>query len=155
MQTNSNTEPAERTLVITRVFDAPRALVFKAWTQPRHLARWWGPAGYSLASCEMDLRPGGAYRFQMKSPEGVINSWHGVVREIAEPERIVWTCFIDNADGTLFSGETVLTVTLEDFAGKTRLALHQAVFETTALRDAHSNGWNGAFVRLAEHLASA
>lgn len=154
MTPNIVTEPAERLLVITRVFDAPRALVFKAWTQPEHLARWWGPRGYSLPSCQIDLRPGGSYRFQMRSPSGEIHWWHGVVREIVEPERIVWTCSVNNADGTSISAETLLTVTLEEYAGKTRLTLHQAIFESTAIRDAHSNGWNDAFGRLAEHLAS-
>ena len=151
---DTTTESAERELEITRVFDAPRSLVFKAWTQPEHLAHWWGPRGFSLPSCQIDLRPGGSYRFQMKSPEGGIVWWHGVVREIVEPERIVWTCSIDNADGTSVSGETLLTVTLEDYAGKTRLTLHQAIFASSGIRDAHSNGWNSAFGRLAELLAT-
>jgi uncharacterized protein YndB with AHSA1/START domain len=154
MATSHVTEPAERLLVITRVFDAPRALVFKAWTEPEHLARWWGPRGYSLPSCQIDLRQGGSYRFQMRSPRGEIHWWHGIVREIVEPERIVWTCSVNNADGTSISAETLLTVTLEEYAGKTRLTLHQAIFESTAIRDAHSNGWKDAFGRLAEHLAS-
>jgi uncharacterized protein YndB with AHSA1/START domain len=148
-------ESSDLKLVITRIFDAPRSLVFKAWTEPEHLARWWGPRGYSLPSCQIDLRQGGSYRFQMKSPEGDINWWHGVVREIVEPELIVWTCSINNADGTSISGETLLKVTLEEYAGKTRLTLHQAIFESIAIRDAHSNGWNDALGRLAEHLASA
>jgi uncharacterized protein YndB with AHSA1/START domain len=152
---NVATESAERELVITRVFNAPRSLVFKAWTEPERLAQWWGPRGYSLPSCQIDPRPGGFYRFQMRSPEGDIHWWHGVVREIIERERIVWTCSINNADGTSISAETLLTVTLEEYAGKTRLTLHQAIFESTAVRDAHSHGWNDAFGRLAEHLASA
>jgi uncharacterized protein YndB with AHSA1/START domain len=91
----------------------------------------------------------------MRSPEGNIVWWHGVVREILEPERIVWTCSIDNEDGTSISAETLLTVTLEEYVGKTKLTLHQAIFESIVVRDAHSNGWNDAFGRLAEHLASA
>jgi len=155
METNTAAEPAERILTITRVFNAPRALVFKVWTHPEHLAHWWGPRGFSLPTCQLDLRPGGAYRFQMKSPTGAIAWWHGVVREIVEPERIVWTCAVDREDGTSISGETTLTVTLEDYSGKTRLTLHQGVFESAAIRDDHSNGWNSAFDRLAERLASA
>jgi uncharacterized protein YndB with AHSA1/START domain len=154
MAISTAAEPAERILEITRVFDAPRALVFKAWTQPEHLAQWWGPKGYSLPSCQIDLRPGGAYRFQMKSPTGNLVWWHGVVREIVEPERIVLTCAVDNLDGASIVGQTTLTVTLEDYAGKTRLTLRQTIFETAAIRDDHSNGWNGALDRLAEHLAS-
>lgn len=154
MATSTESEAA-RTLVITRDFDAPRALVFRAWTQPEHLAQWWGPRGFTLPSCELDLRPGGAYRFKMKPPEGDPVWWHGVVREVVEPERIVLTSAIDRADGTRISGETILSVTLEEIAGKTRLTLHQGVFETAAIRDDHSNGWNSAFERLAEHLAAA
>jgi uncharacterized protein YndB with AHSA1/START domain len=59
-----------RELVITRILEAPRALVFKAWTEPERLAQWWGPRGFSLPACQLDLRPGGAYRFHMRSPEG-------------------------------------------------------------------------------------
>jgi uncharacterized protein YndB with AHSA1/START domain len=91
----------------------------------------------------------------MKSPEGELVWWHGVVREVVEPERIVWTSAIDRADGTKISGETTLTVTLEDIAGKTRLTLRQGVFETAAIRNDHSDGWNEAFERLAERLAAA
>ena len=155
MENNTAVEPAERILTITRVFAAPRALVFKVWTQPEHLAHWWGPSGFSLPTCQIDLRPGGSYRFQMKSPTGGIAWWHGVVREIVEPERIVWTCAVDREDGTSISGETTLAVTLEEYSGRTRLTLHQGVFESAALRDDHSNGWKSAFDRLAERLASA
>ena len=145
--------PPERTLVITRDFDAPRELVFSAWTKPEHLAQWWGPRGFTLPSCELDLRPGGAYRFKMKPLETEAVWWHGVVREIVPPERLVLTCAVNRADGSKISGETILTVTLEQIAGKTRLTLQQGVFETAAIRDDHSNGWNSALQRLAEHLA--
>ncbi|HKN01161.1 MAG TPA: SRPBCC domain-containing protein [Candidatus Binataceae bacterium] len=153
--TNVVMEPAERVLVITRVFDAPRSLVFKAWTQPDHLMRWWGPRGYTTTVSEMDLRPGGAYRFRMRSGESIDRYWHGVVREIVEPERIVWTCMVDDADGKPFSAETVLTVTFEEHEGKTKLTLHQAVFGTVEIRAAHSHGWGDAMDRLAEYVASA
>ena len=65
----SNQEIEERTLVLSRVFDAPRELVYKVWTQPEHLARWWGPRGYTLISYKTDVRVGGSYRFGMRSPE--------------------------------------------------------------------------------------
>jgi uncharacterized protein YndB with AHSA1/START domain len=148
-------EASERTLVITRIFDAPRSLVFKAWTQPEHLARWWGPRGYATSVSEMDLRPGGAYRFRMQSPEGAVHWWHGLVREITPPERIVWSCIVDDTDGKSISAETLLTVTFEDHGAKTRLTLHQAVFQTVTSRDAHRGGWNSAFDRLEELLAQA
>ncbi|MGO9607661.1 MAG: SRPBCC domain-containing protein [Candidatus Binataceae bacterium] len=153
--TNTITEPAERVLVITRVFDAPRSLVFKAWTQPDHLLRWWGPRGYTTSISEMDVRPGGAYRFRMRSGEGIDHYWYGVFREIVEPERIVWTCILEGPDGKSISAETLLTVTLEEHEGKTKLTLHQAVFGTVEVRAAHSNGWSDAMDRLAEYVASA
>ena len=80
---------AERTLIIERVFDAPRALVFKAWIEPERLVRWWGPQGFTMPSCTMDLRPGGAFRFRMRSPEGTDHWLRGVYREIVEPFLIV------------------------------------------------------------------
>ncbi|MGO9449804.1 MAG: SRPBCC domain-containing protein [Candidatus Binataceae bacterium] len=154
MATNTTTEPAERVLVITRVFDAPRSVLFKAWTQPENLIRWWGPRRMTTSVSEMDVRPGGAYRLRMRSSEGRDHWWHGVIREIAEPERIVWTCIIDDADGNSLSPETVLTVTLEEFGSKTKLTLHQAVFKSVGIRDDHSGGWTEALDRLAEYAAS-
>jgi uncharacterized protein YndB with AHSA1/START domain len=148
-------ESSETTLIVTRVFDAPRSLVFKAWTEPERLMRWWGPRGYTTSVSEMDLRPGGAYRFRMQSSEGVVNWWHGVVREVAPPDRIVWSCFVDGADGKPFSGETLLTVTFEDHGAKTRLTLHQSVFQTVTIRDAHRAGWADALDRLAQYAATA
>src|ERR1700756_4323405 len=78
---NAASTTSDRELTITRIFDAPRELVFRAWTEPAHLARWWGPRGYTLPSCQLDLRPGGAYSFEMHAPDGAIRIWHGVVRE--------------------------------------------------------------------------
>ncbi len=148
-------ESSERTLLITRIFDAPRSLVFKAWTEPGHLARWWGPRGYTTSVSEMDLRPGGAYRFRMQSPEGVVHWWYGTIREVVEPERIVWSCRLDDKDGKLVYAETLLTVTFEDQGAKTKLTLHQGVFQTVSSRDGHRAGWNSALDRLKEVLAQA
>jgi len=153
-RTNLATEPAERVVTLTRIFDAPRSLVFDAWTEPQHLIRWWGPRGFTTPTCEMDVRAGGQYRFRMRSPEGREVCWYGVCREIVKPERIVWTCSIDDADGNSISGETLLTVTLEDHAGKTKLTLHQATFASEALKQSHNNGWNEAIERLAQYLAT-
>jgi uncharacterized protein YndB with AHSA1/START domain len=151
---NAVTELSDRELVLTRIFDAPRSLVFKAWTEPRHLARWWGPRGFSVVSCEMDPRIGGSYRFHMRGPDGT-NHWpQGVFREIDEPERFVASWCWTDADGKPERPETVLTVTFETVGEKTRLTLHQAVFESVAARDAHGEGWNSTFDCLAEYLAT-
>ena len=84
-------ESAERVLAIERIFDAPPSLVFKAWTDPQHLVHWYGPRGFTLPSCKLDLRPGGAWRSCMLSPEGREHWVRGVFREIVEPERLVFT----------------------------------------------------------------
>ncbi len=86
---------ADRTLFIERVFDAPRELVFKAWTDPDHVRQWWLPKGFSLESLEMDLRPGGEWRRCIRPPEGADRMTHGFYKEIVEPERLAFTYVID------------------------------------------------------------
>ena len=81
---------ADRELTVTRLIDAPRTLVFTAWTEPEQVARWWGPKGFVTTYSEMDIRPGGAYRLCMRSPEGKDHWKRGVYQEIVPPERIVF-----------------------------------------------------------------
>ena len=85
------TLPSDREIVMTRVFDAPRELVFEAHSKCEHLEKWWGPRRYTLSVCEMDFRPGGAYRFVQRGPDGEEHGFRGEFREIVPPERIVWT----------------------------------------------------------------
>ena len=145
----------QRVLVITRIFDAPPRLVFKVWTEPKHLAHWWGPKGFTLPTCTMDFRPGGAYRFCMRSPEGTRHCRRGTYREIVPPERLVFTFAWEDAAGDL-GHETLVTVTFADAGrGKTRLTLHQALFETESARDAHQGGWASCMERFAAYLAGA
>ena len=153
-RTNAATQTEERELVITRVFDAPRSLVFKAWTEPEHLARWWGPRGFTTPFCEMDVRPRGAFRFGMRSPQGTDHWLRGVFREIVEPERLVCTWAWEDEEGKP-GHETLLTVTFAEHDGKTRLTLRQAVFESVTSRDAHHDGWASSLDCLAEYLTSA
>jgi uncharacterized protein YndB with AHSA1/START domain len=82
---------SDREIGVTRAFDAPRRLVFEACNSCEHLPRWWGPRGFELITCEMDLRVGGAYRFVQRGPDGSIHPFKGVYREIAAPECIVFT----------------------------------------------------------------
>ena len=143
---------AEHELVITRIFDAPRELVFRAWTEPDRSVRWWGPQGFTAAHWEMDPRPGGAYRVCMRSPEGTVHWQRGVCREVVEPERLVFTFAWEDKDGR--SGhETVVTVNFAEHGAKTKLTLHQAVFETVTARDLHRGDWASALDCLAEYLA--
>jgi uncharacterized protein YndB with AHSA1/START domain len=151
--TNLITEPADRVLTITRIFDAPRSLVFKAWTESAHMARWWGPRGFKSTVLKNDLRSGGAYRIHMLGPDG--DHWsQGVYREVVPPERLVMVGSWADADGNPTRPETTLTLLFEDLAGKTRLTLHNAVFESVTARDLHNGGWTSALDCLAEYLAT-
>jgi uncharacterized protein YndB with AHSA1/START domain len=148
-------ESRERELLITRVFDAPRDLVFKAWAEPERMACWAGPRGFTMTQCQMDSRPGGDFRMTMRSPEGTDLRVRGVYHEIVPGERLVYTWAWVDADGKP-GHETLITVTFADEGEKkTRLTLHQAVFESVTARDAHHGGWDSAFDCLAEYLATA
>lgn len=146
------TNQAERELVMTRVFDAPRRLVFKAWTEPERLVHWWGPKGFTLPSCKMDLRPGGAFRFCMRGPDGSDHWLCGAYREIVEPERLAFTWAWEDADGRP-GHETLVTVELVEQGAKTKLTLRHAVFESANARDQHESGWTTCLDRLAGYVA--
>ena len=142
-------ETAKRELFIERVFDAPRSLVFGAWSEPKHLMRWFAPKGFTVPACEMDFRVGGRYRLCMRSPEGRDYWVHGVYREIVAPERIVWTGTLED-DGN----ETLTTITFADHDGKTKLTVHQTYsFESDSTRGA-PQGWAETLERLAEYVAN-
>ena len=144
---------ADRELVITRVFDAPRELVFRMWTDPEHLAHWWGPRDYPAGKVEMDPRPGGRWRHCLISSAGDMSLWHhGTYREIAPPERIVFT-FQWEEEGER-GIETVVTITFAEEGGKTRMTFRQAPFQSDVERDGHGMGWTSSFDRLDEALAA-
>ena len=150
---NSAQEPDDRVLVITRLLDAPRALVFKAWTEPEHLVRWWGPRGFTMPSCRMEPQPGGTYRYCMRAADGTDHWVRGAYREVVPLERLVFTSAWEDGDGNP-KHETVIAVTLAERGGKTELTLRQAVFESVTARDLHRGGWSEAMDMLAEHLAT-
>ena len=152
--TDAATTTAERELVITRVFDAPRRLVFKAWTEPEHLVRWWGPRGFVTISGRMDVRPGGAWFRAMRAPDGSEHRKRGVYREIVEPERLVFTYQTEDAEENP-GHETLVTVTFADLDGKTRLTLRHTLFESVAARDSHQDGWTACLERFTEYLTDA
>lgn len=161
---NPDTQPATHDLVITRIFDAPRALVWQAWTDPASFMRWWGPKDFTAPACKIDLRVGGVYLYCMRSPEGQ-DFWNtGVYREIIEFQRIVCTQSVADADGNLVSAshygmpgdwpaEMLLTVTFEDFGGKTRMTLRHAGIPSGPMSEGAEAGWNGSFDKLAASLA--
>src|SRR5205823_4423654 len=117
----------KRELVLTRILDAPRELVFKAWTDPKHLAQWWGPRGFTNPVCEVDARPGGAILIHMRGPDGVVYPMKGIFLEVVEPERLVFTSIAleDEQGNTLL--EALTTVTLAEHESKTKLTLHAVV----------------------------
>ena len=149
------TEPSERELVITRIFDAPRSLVFKAWTEPERQAQWLGPRGFNSKILSSAKGPGDDYRYEMRNPEGGDHWQQGQVREMREPERLVFTSYWTDAAGKATTAETVVTLTFEDVGGKTRLTLRQTGFESVNARDMHRGGWNSSFDCLGEYLAGA
>jgi uncharacterized protein YndB with AHSA1/START domain len=110
-------DPKKPTVLMKRVFDAPRRLVWEAMTRPEHLSRWYGPHGYSVVLCEMDTRPGGAYRIVQRSPEGHEFGFRGVNREVVPPERIVYTWIFE----PMPDKEAVVTSLFEERDGKTTL----------------------------------
>ena len=139
-------------LVVTRVLDAPRLLVFKAWTEAERSALWWRPRGFTTISCEIDARPGGAWRRRLRSPDGIDCTKRGIYREVVEPERLVFTYITEDADGVA-GPETLVTLTFVELDGKTKLTLRHALFEDAADRDAHEGGWTGCIDQFAEYLA--
>jgi uncharacterized protein YndB with AHSA1/START domain len=156
-------EPGEQELIIERIFDAPRELVFKAWTEPDRMMRWWGPKGFTTPFCKIDLRVGGTILSCMRSPEGK-DYWNtGVYREIVEPERIVCTDSFADEQGNVVPAshygmpgdwplEMLVTVTFEEYEGKTKMTLRHVGHPSIIEQDA-SAGWNESFDKLAEELA--
>lgn len=149
---------ARREIVVTRLFDAPRALVFRAWIDPQHVARWWGPAGVTNPICEVDPRPGGAIRIDMRGADGSVSPMTGVFHDIVEPERLVFTtsAFVD-ADG--HPQLAVLnTATFADHDGKTMVTLRAVIVTSSPAVDAPlagmEEGWNQSLDRLAACLGS-
>jgi uncharacterized protein YndB with AHSA1/START domain len=147
---------AEREVTIARVFDAPRALVFEAWTDPKHLSQWWGPHGFTTPICQFDARVGGAIRIHMRGPDGVIYPMKGEIRELVVPERLVFTNIaLDDAGNHILEGLTV--VTFREERGKTKTTLQtrmEAVVDyATRHLDGMEIGWTQSIDKLQAFLA--
>jgi uncharacterized protein YndB with AHSA1/START domain len=156
------TKPAERELVITRVFDAPRDLVWKAWTDAEQVKRWWGPKDFTAPTCTLDLRVGGRYLFCMRGPDGKDYWSTGVYREIVAPARLVYTDSFADAQGNVVPAsyygmddlplEMVVTVTLEERDGRTTMTLRHAGMPAGNMSDMAGAGWNESFDKMAASL---
>lgn len=160
-QNHSSSSQSDREIVITRIFNAPRELVFKAWTEAKHIEQWWGPEGFTTRVTEMDLRPGGQWCYVMISPDGTEYPAQGVFREIVPPERLVTSDEFGEGiekvlDVDLPQG-MVTTVLFEDLDGKTKLTI-QIVHESADDRRKHEEmgvvpGWNSSLDCLDQYLA--
>jgi uncharacterized protein YndB with AHSA1/START domain len=150
------TTPSDLEIAMTRVFDAPRHLVFDAMTQPQHVRRWFGCAEFELPVCEIDLRVGGAYRFVMRNPDGTESTLQGAYREVARPERVVFTERFSMPGFT--SDEYQVTSVFTELGGRTTLTT-TILHKTRENRDGHLNsaieiGVAPAYDRLAEVVAT-
>ena len=144
-----------RELSITHTFDAPRALVWKAWTDPEHIMQWWGPKGFSNASCNVDLRIGGAFRLHMCAPDGNTYPCKGIYREIVEPERIVYDSEADESHpcGAGLPPRAVVTISLTEHQGRTTLTLHTRFGTSERLEAANQAGYSMSWGQALERLA--
>lgn len=137
-----------RTLVLTRTLNAPIELVFEAWSDPKHLVRWWGPKDFTLPHCEQDFRVGGNYRFCMRAPDGTDHWVRGEYTHINAPSRLVFTWLRDAADGDIWC-DTIVEIALERRGPQTLLTLSQTTFATVAHCEEHAIGWGECLDRLA------
>lgn len=144
------TTPSDRELVITRVFDAPRSLVFEAWTRPEHVRRWYGLRSMTTHVCEIDLRPGGRWRWGQRTDDGQEVVFSGEYREIVPPERIVYTEAFEQMPG---SGEVLTTLTFDEHDGRTTLTSTSLWPSAEALAGAIESGMEYGVVETYERLA--
>jgi uncharacterized protein YndB with AHSA1/START domain len=149
--TTTFTTPSDREIVITHVVEAPRELAFDAWTSPEHVPHWFGPRGTTVPVCEIDLRPGGAWHYLLRSPDGTDMAMRGVYREVSRPDRLVSTESFDD-----YPGESLNTLVFTEEDGKTTITC-TVLYESKEMRDAviESGMQKGAaetFDRLAEYV---
>jgi uncharacterized protein YndB with AHSA1/START domain len=142
---------AERELTITRIFNAPREIVFKAWTDPKELAKWWGPKTFTNPVCEVDLKPGGALRIVMRAPDGAEYPMQGIFREIVPPSRLVFTNIALDKDGHHII-EGLTTVTFADDGGKTKLTLQTRGVAMVDYAAAYLQGMEAGWTQSLEKL---
>lgn len=165
------TEQSKQGLLLSRVFNAPRELVFKVWTDPEHFGKWWGPQGFSLDVIKMDVRPGGMFLGCQKSPDGSQAMWGKFVyQEVIEPEKLVFVQSFSDEEGNTIRApfnanwplEIMNIITFEEIDGKTTLTMQGGPVNATAEERAAfdemapmvKQGFGGTFDQLAEHLES-
>src|SRR5580704_12083268 len=145
-----------RTLVIERIFDAPRETLWSAFTQSERVMRWMGPDHHPVVKYDTDLRPGGKWRGLLRSLDGKEElGQSGTYREVVKPERLVYTFQWDKRFEGDETPETIVTIEFEDLGSRTRMRFVQGVFNTASNCSGHGGGWNGSFDRLEAYLKTA
>jgi uncharacterized protein YndB with AHSA1/START domain len=137
---------------LTRTFNAPRELVWKAWTDPQMMARWWGPKGFTNPVCEMDVRVGGKILIHMRAPNGAVHPMTGTFDEVAEPECLVFRAVPIGHDGTPLL-ESLTTVTFHDLGGKTKIIVHASAAPIEPIASEMLKGMNMGWSQSLERLA--
>jgi uncharacterized protein YndB with AHSA1/START domain len=162
-KSNLAIKPVEQELVISRVFDAPRERLWRAWTDPEWVKRWWGPKNYTTPFSKIDLRVGGKYLYCMRSPEGKDYWGTGVYQALVEPSLLVFSDSFADEKGNVvpaayydmgadFPLELQITVTFEEHAGKTTMTLVHVGIPEGRMTEMTEAGWNESFDKLAECL---
>jgi uncharacterized protein YndB with AHSA1/START domain len=167
---NPSAQQTGEQFVLTHVFDAPRDIVFKAWTERDRLMQWWGPQGTTMLDCTLDLRPGGVFHYGMRTPDGQEMWGKWVFREVVVPERLTFVVSFSDADGNVVRApfgenwplEVLSTVAFAEDGGKTTLTMTGMPFNATdaerqAFGAAHGSleqGWAGTISRLDDYLTS-
>ena len=156
MTSHPSTKSPRTEVTLTRIFDAPRELVWKAWTDPAMLARWWGPHGFTNPRCEADVRAGGKILIHMQAPDGTIFPMTGTFDEVAEPECLVFRAVPVDDNGTALL-ESLTTVTFHDLGGRTKVIVHASAAPLQPVVDqmlkGMEAGWSQSLERLAELVA--
>lgn len=153
------TMSANQDVVIERIFDAPRELVFRMWTEAEHVKEWWGPAVFTNPLVEIDARPGGTMLIHMQAPDGAVYPDKGVFREVVPPERLVFTSGAFEDENGNFLLEALTTVTFVEQGGKTKMTLTATVLkaapEVLGALAGMEQGWSESFDKLDKYLAQA
>ena len=171
MPTQNPDATSDDEFVISRIFDAPRALVWKLWTEERHLKHWWGPKGITISSIKVDLRPGGVMHYAMRAGDGSQTWGRFVYREIVAPERLVFIVSFSDPEGGVTRNpwsatwpvQTLSTVTFEDQGGKTKVTVKWVPYDASEIerktfaegKQSMQQGWTGTLERFADYLAGA
>lgn len=149
--TNPNKQPDLPETTITRIINAPRELVFEAWTDAKHLSQWWGPHCFTNPVCEADTKPGGNIDIHMRAPDGTTYRMTGIFHEVVKPERLVFTSTPLDTEGRVMF-EVLNTVTFAEHNGKTRLTVHAKTVKVTPQAAMYlqgmEQGWNQSLERL-------